>query len=264
MNLKVRLTWCLSVMSNPGSEEGSSTNTQRDEEIKMRKREAGIIAIVVISLFTVSYVFAANDGVPFDELWDSIFGLEEDVEELSSEVELLQLQYDLMMEIAALESRIAALETAPGTPGPIGPSGPMGPPGPEGPEGPQGEQGLQGEQGPLGPQGEKGDTGSFFAPDYDSGWVRLEPGYTVFQHNLNTRDLYVYVLGGAGSQLTYTHQIMYGWDRTIERDGEVVDRGAFWAGGPNDFLNEIHVQRGSSDPYYSWARVMIWKLPPLT
>ena len=65
-----------------------------------------------------------TDGEPFDELWDAIINLQND---------------------------LTSIKTGVGSPGPQGE---------QGPPGPQGEQGLQGEQGSAGPQGPQGPPGN--------------------------------------------------------------------------------------------------------
>ncbi len=181
------------------------------------------------------------------------------MEQLSDDVALLQIQVDLMAQISELESRIAALEADPGTPGPIGPTGPIGPPGPEGPEGPEGPKGLQGLQ------GEKGDTGSFFAPDYDSGWMEILQGQIlILQHNLESQELFVYVLGKL-EHPTYgdiTHQDYFGGDHFVDEIELYITTN--FVGVQWDTLNsnEIRLHRMTNDSLWQYIRVLIWELPP--
>ena len=206
-----------------------------------------ILTTIIITAFLLgSIVTAAPDGTSvLDDLWNYIFGIEEDVEEL-------QNQLLLMAMIDDLEDRIEDLEDDPGTPGPIGPTGPIGPPGPEGPEGPEGPTGPPGPEGDTGDTGPKGDTGSFFAPDYDSGWQILPSGSKSLAHNLDTVDIYVYLIGKMDNG--NTHQRFYGTD---QYDSSI--RGVMWqSDGPNHIL----IWRRPQDFDWEEFRVLIWTLPP--
>ncbi|MGD8506919.1 MAG: hypothetical protein PVF15_09705 [Candidatus Bathyarchaeota archaeon] len=127
--------------------------------------------------------------------------------------------------------------------------GEQGPQGLQGVEGPQGDKGDQGETGPQGPQGEPGlgvEPGFLVAPAYDSGWASAI-GKTmpmVFNHGLETTDLFVYVLANT-SDSTGIHQRDYGnslWWYNLT-DSEI----SIWAS------NTI-------PPLYEEVRVMIWKI----
>ncbi len=39
---------------------------RREKNVKMSKREAGIVAVAIIAMFGASFAFAGNEGVPFD------------------------------------------------------------------------------------------------------------------------------------------------------------------------------------------------------
>jgi hypothetical protein len=84
-----------------------------------------------------------------------------------------------------------------------------------------GPQGPKGDKGDTGPQGEQGPPGAWGAPDYDSGWMRIDTDERlVLTHNLNTTNIFVYLIGkqimGADTPLLI-HQLYYGWgyDPTI-------------------------------------------------
>ncbi len=67
-----------------------------------------IISIIVISILLTFKFTNASNGQPFQELWDAIFDLQQ---------------------------QITDIELTPGPQGEIGPTGPQGPVGPQGPEG---------------------------------------------------------------------------------------------------------------------------------
>lgn len=81
-------------------------------------------------------------------------------------------------------------------------------------------------------------------PDFDSGWLPSQQGEVTIQHNLNTTEVVVYVIGNY-SDIGRISQIMYGETQYwyIESENELV----FYNG---DITME------------SWQmfRVMIWKI----
>jgi len=134
-----------------------------------------------------------------------------------------------------------------GPQGSQGIQGPQGPQGETGLQGPQGEQGIQGPEGPQGPPGLGVEPGYLVAPAYDSGWqITPAPGIYGFQHDLNTTEIFVYILAidyddGWGGP----HQVMYGewmWWRMISENTVYV-----------------HVESTNLEPYNA-LRVMIWKI----
>jgi len=153
--------------------------------MKMNMRRVGIVAVVSVALiFGVSFAYAKNEGVPFDELWDAIEelwdalgGVQDDVGDMQSQLDLYGQLAVLTVKVDLLEDEYSILELVPGPIGPMGPPGPMGPtgsqgaqgvtgpqgaqgpPGDPGPAGPQGEQGPEGPEGPAGPKGDTGDQG---------------------------------------------------------------------------------------------------------
>lgn len=123
--------------------------------------------------------------------------------------------------------------------------------------GPKGDKGDTGSQGTQGPQGEQGPavnfsisnmTGWLSAPAYDSGWIdpKVPTPPFIFQHNLNTRNLYVYVIGKyVINATTYEiHQVKY---------GEAI----FWKILSENTI-EIYVNMGYD--IYTYFRVMLWKI----
>ena len=201
--------------------------------MKISKKEAGIIAVVVIALSGTVLVFGArNNGVPFNEIWEAIKGLQADI----AEIELL-----------------------PGPEGPVGPAGPQGEQGPQGDPGSAGSQGTPGETGPAGPQGPPGFLGK---PDYDSGFQPITANQKpTLKHFLGTQNIFVYVLGC--DHLTENiHQRYLGGhiDWPLPTDSKHVGLAYWWNDG-----DTIHLHRYPDDDQnrgYDWDyyRVMIWSL----
>ena len=188
----------------------------------MSRKEIGIVVTVILALTSISFAFAGNNGVPFDEIWEAIFGIHDDVEDI--------------------QSTLTELELVPGPPGPEGPEGPVGP------EGPLGEKGDTGNPGPTG----------IMSPDYDSGWVSLNiNAFTFFEHNLGTKDIFVYLLGkNIEASGVVTHQLYFGGS---EMAGYY--KGVRWSTSSEN-SNEVSVYRLWDDLLWDEARVLIWKLPP--
>jgi hypothetical protein len=114
--------------------------------MNIKKRTVLIMSVVVIVSFLIGsiVVAAAPEDTGLDALWDALFGLEEDVEELET-------QLDLQAQIDDLQQQINELGVETGTNTAlldfledewI--------PGPEGPQGPQGEKGDKGDTGEPG------------------------------------------------------------------------------------------------------------------
>jgi len=91
-------------------------------------------------------------------------------------------------------------------------------------------------------------------PDYDSGWTGIAAigDNPPFEHNLNSTNLLVYVVGKTtlGGAL---HEICYGGDKS----GTNYE-GVYWH---KLSTTEITVHRHGQDPYWKWVRVIIWKIP---
>ena len=261
---------------------------RRVRKVKMSKREAGIIAVVIIALSCTSIVFAGNkeeqnNGVPFKEIWDAINGLKAYMENL--------VTFDY------LEDRLAEIELTPGPAGPTGPAGPEGPKGDTGdtgPVGPAGTEGLAGTVGPAGtdgpagsdglegPPGEKGDTGDtgatgskgdtgprgypgFGEPDYDSRWQTIAANEKkTLTHGLSTQNIFVYVIG-RDKETLQIHQRYLGGHIDWPAGGKVEVGLNYWWGGHLDTQN-IHLHRfpdDNQDHGFDWDsyRVMIWRIP---
>ena len=157
-------------------------------KIKFRKKGALLIAIIMVASSLVGFAFAAPKGGPFQDIWDAIFGVQEDLYSLQSQVDALQA--NTMVGLSR--------------------------------------------------------------PDYDSGWVTAGLGYEdiILAHNLETRDLYVYIYYRMSDptipspDYTITHNI---------RAYEVR-----WAA-----YNYNEIEIGFPNPDYVWQeiRVLIWAIP---
>lgn len=210
----------------------------------LKKRYITLIAgIAVVSLLFGTVAMALDDGtgLPFQELWQAIFGIQEDMEDLQDQIDLQAQIANLQAEIAELQAQMAFLED------------PWieGPPGPQGEQGPQGVQGPQGPQGPQGEQGPQGIPGGFGAPDYDSWWQPINPGdYLTLTHNLGTTGLFVYVIG-KDSQGD-VHQVYYGVNTHYNPNR--LEYGVHWWLRGND----IWISRMSDDVAWDEVRVCLW------
>jgi len=83
-------------------------------------------------------------------------------------------------------------------------------------------------------------------PDYDSDWVSIGTGDTIFSHNLQSTDVLVYVLAKDNQGLIH-HNGYGGYD----------SKGAFWF---NLTDNSVIIHRNSLDGEWVSVRVMIWKI----
>jgi hypothetical protein len=106
-----------------------------------------------------------------------------------------------------------------------------------------------------------GPTEGFGAPDYDSGWIVINPGTNVnVTHNLGTENLIVYLNGRYKSNLEDVtwiyHQTNFGTNIFLVNE-EWVQRGAQWRSDENSIL----VFREYTDEYWEQFRVIIWKIP---
>jgi hypothetical protein len=124
--------------------------------MNIKRKTIAIISVVVIASFLFGSIASAAtpEGEGLDALWDAIFGIQDDVEEL-------QGQSDLEARVSYLEGQFDMLPDT-WLQGPPGPQGEQGETGLQGEVGPQGEQGPEGPEGPQGPPGEQGEPGSGF------------------------------------------------------------------------------------------------------
>lgn len=164
--------------------------------MKISKKIVTLASVIVIASFLFgTAVAAALEGKPFKEIWEAIFDLQTQIDEI---------------------------ELTPGPPGP------------------------QGEQGPKGDKGDQGVPGGFGAPDYDSGWIPINPGgQATIIHNLGIGNSLVYLYGRydtSGPSGYCTHQYPSGchWVR--------------FASVPN----ALRVERDLQDTLYEEFRILIW------
>lgn len=233
-------------------------------KVKVSRKYAVLMTAILVASFVIGAAVAPGND-PFEELWQAIFGIQEDVEDIQSEMDLLARIAVLEATVEDLEARLLGLEGEVNllelVPGPQGPPGPEGPPGPQGEQGPQGPEGDTGDTGPPGPQGEQGPPGEWGAPDYDSGWVSMPDRFLSLTHNLGTKELFVYFIGR--NSLGVIHQFSYGedWFYDYQTSMEWKQTGATWDINSD---NEILVTRSWDDANWDEVRVLLWKLPEPT
>ncbi len=84
-------------------------------------KKGAVLAVIVISTFLFGSIVTAvpTDGNenPLDELWERLLGVEEEVEEITEEVDDLRTDLGLLERIHELEIRIELLETCGATEG---------------------------------------------------------------------------------------------------------------------------------------------------
>ena len=105
-----------------------------------------------------------------------------------------------------------------------------------------------------------GTTDGFGKPDYDSGWMSINPGTNVnVTHNLGTGDLLVYLYGRYRSPLNQAKWIYHQTDlgtNIFRQEEDWVQRGARWWSDKN----WIVVFREYTDESWQQFRVIIWKI----
>jgi hypothetical protein len=100
---------------------------------------------------------------------------------------------------------------------------------------------------------EYSDLGFNSPPAWDSKWTPIGKGDTKLYHNLNTTDVFVYMIGKDSDG--FVHQKDYGgWSYPVN-----VWYGAYWYHLDE---NSITVHRHGGDGDWVQVRVMIWKIPP--
>ena len=101
--------------------------------------------------------------------------------------------------------------------------------------------------------------GFITAPAYDSGWVEMDPGPLWLTHNLNTRELFIYVLGREDDD-SKIHQRYYGgahWYDSVYEQNDAF--GLYWYPQTE---NTFYLYRFGDDFCWRQVRVMLWKIQP--
>lgn len=189
-----------------------------------------VLAALIIASFLLGNIMttaaAPGDSNLLEDVWNYIFGIEEDVEELSDNVLVIESNLDLLERIHELEIRIAVLENC------------------------AEDYGSSSESG-------------FPAPDYDSGWSSLTSGEDLtIVHNLGTLEYLVYFMVTEDEPADVTpftpssfHNFGTGGafieDYVID---EMYDAGTYWRATENTVV----IHRYPDDVVSNYGRVMIW------
>lgn len=217
-----------------------------------RKYVVLTVTLVIASFLAGTVVVAAATGTPFDDIWKAIFGIQEDVKDLKTQLNLQAQIATLQAQMAGLKAKLDLL-TDPWIEGPPGATGPAGPKGETGEQGPKGEQGIQGQKGETGPQGPPGGLGS---PDFDSGWTSISPGQVItLNHNLGTDNVLIFLYGRPVGGLPH---IQYLGGESYATLGVESNLGAYWFGLDQ---NSVQVTRWAQDYNWEQFRLLVWKLP---
>jgi hypothetical protein len=98
-------------------------------------------------------------------------------------------------------------------------------------------------------------SGFISAPAYDSGWVAIPNGtFMTFHHELDTTELFVYVVGRYESAQRPAHQVYYGGNLVATG----TYRGLCWYLANKD---NLVAYRYPDDLDWELVRVMLWKIP---
>lgn len=143
-----------------------SSKNPEEVRLKLNKRVVALVSVIMIISFLIGTVVVATapEDTGLDAIWDAIFGIEEDVEDLQTQVDYQTQINELEVEVAELRSVLELLDD-PWIAGPPGTQGETGPQGPQGPQGVMGPTGPQGNIGPTGPQGPMGSIPTGFAAE---------------------------------------------------------------------------------------------------
>jgi prefoldin subunit 5 len=94
-------------------------------------------------------------------------------------------------------------------------------------------------------------------PDADSGWMPIQAGtthYIVYDHNLNTTNVLVYLIGKySDTSAPYIHPFGFG--------GDNYANGVFGASWSDLTSSSIKLTRFNQDPNWVYIRVIMWKIP---
>jgi len=96
------------------------------------------------------------------------------------------------------------------------------------------------------------------APDYDSGWLAMEPeSQLTIEHGLNTYEILVYLVGKQ-SYDDVVHQFFWGGFYWHSSEYVSTQKGVWWF---TEDESSINVWRQKDDAGYDFIRVYIWKIP---
>ena len=194
-------------------------------------KKGAILALVIISTFLLGSIVTAvpTDGNEnsLDALWERLFGVEEEVEEIADEVTLMSSNLDLLERIHDLETRMAVLEN-------------------------------------CGCEETNGFPEPDYDSNWVSIGKAVSLTLT---HDLNSDNYFVYLVGKydtvGGDSITPTigpgnfHTWEMGGDWFYDDIyGTSKKYGVYYEAYPNT----ITIHRAASDPYSDYVRVQIWRL----
>lgn len=197
------------------------------------------IIVIFASLILTSFFLGSTTAQPdnsnlLEDVWNAIFGIEEEVAIISDDVLVLETNFNLLERIHELEIRLAVLENCDTNGGSNSESG-------------------------------------FPSPDYDSGWHKLTPSASgsedlVLIHNLDTTEYVVNFIvtdeePGDLDPFMPSSFHNFGTGGAFIEDyvvAQMIDVGTYWTATKNTF--KIH--RYPDDVVSFYGRVMLWKLPP--
>ena len=185
----------------------------------LKKKQVVAIVSVALVCFLIGTSMASDGGNPWNRVWEEIYVLQSGMEWTHVEIETLHEDVQILdNSVVELQSKVNTLEAR-----------------------------VEELEGQMLPQG------FVSAPAYDSGWISIDEAVeTVFTHNLETREVFVYLIGKDLDQGYEINQRWYGVDGT---------GGAFWYKLDS---NNITIKRGSNSVTWDYVRVMIWRIqePP--
>lgn len=204
----------------------------------MEKKTKTIVilaSLILTSFFLGSMTIAAPENSNLlEDVWDAIFGIEEEVETLSDDVMIIESNLVLLERIHDLEIRLAVLENCDSNGGSNGES-------------------------------------QFPSPDYDSGWHQLTPSSTgsedlILVHNFNSIEYFVNFIV-TDEEPSDSDPFMPSTFHNFGTGGAFIenymvdimsDLGTYWTASKNS----VTIHRYPDDSVCLYARIMLWKLSP--
>jgi hypothetical protein len=207
---------------------GKSQLLRSEAKMEKNKKKFIVLTTIILASFLFGSIVTAvgpEDSSFLEEVWNAIFGIEEEVEEISDDVLVLKSNLDLLERIHDLETRIALLENG----------------------GPNGEP-----QFPA-PSYDSGWHKLTAGQDL------------ILIHNLDTTEYFVYFIVTEDEPTdsdpfvpTSFHNFGTGGafveDYVIDR---MYDLGTYWEATKNS----IEIYRYPQDTVCNYARVILWKIP---